>query len=195
MRLKPQAGGGGREICAQRAELIDVLLRHVFGEAKAWSASKTKRRARAHVAGRYGRGELNPFSDVDVMFLHGENSKRVSATSAKWSSKFCIYSGTLVSKSVIPRARLRINRTGEPRHAPRNCHARIALSSSDAHLVRSFRRQFRSSVFDGFEREYLELRMKDQAARHEKYGNSVHMQEPNVKAAAADCAIIKIFFG
>jgi len=28
LRLKHQAGGGGREICARRAELVDVLLQY-----------------------------------------------------------------------------------------------------------------------------------------------------------------------
>src|SRR2546422_9682174 len=75
LRLKHQAGGGGREICASRAELIDVLLRHVFGEAKAVERKQDETGALALMSlGGYGRGELNPFSDVDVMFLHGENS-------------------------------------------------------------------------------------------------------------------------
>ena len=30
LRLKHQAGGGGREICARRAELVDVLLQACF---------------------------------------------------------------------------------------------------------------------------------------------------------------------
>src|SRR5205814_875259 len=34
LRLKHQAGGGGREICARRAELVDVLLQYVFGAAE-----------------------------------------------------------------------------------------------------------------------------------------------------------------
>src|SRR5262245_61508861 len=33
LRLRHQAGGGGREICAHRAELVDVLLRYAFGAA------------------------------------------------------------------------------------------------------------------------------------------------------------------
>src|SRR5438045_8280403 len=33
LRLKHQAGGGGREICARRGELVDVILRHVFAAA------------------------------------------------------------------------------------------------------------------------------------------------------------------
>jgi [protein-PII] uridylyltransferase len=30
LRLRHQGGGGGREVCASRASLIDVLLRHIF---------------------------------------------------------------------------------------------------------------------------------------------------------------------
>src|SRR5437868_5041666 len=33
LRLKHQAGGGGREISASRSELVDVLLQYVFGAA------------------------------------------------------------------------------------------------------------------------------------------------------------------
>src|SRR6185295_11201688 len=79
LRLKHQAGGGGREICAGRAELVDVLLKHVFGQAKVVTKQPGKSGAIALMAlGGYGRSELNPFSDVDVMFLHRQNGARVS---------------------------------------------------------------------------------------------------------------------
>src|SRR5438309_7527257 len=80
LRLKHQAGGGGREICARRAELIDVLLRYVFAAA----AAATRRNGASGTPlalialGGYGRGELNPFSDIDVMFLHHHGRKKIS---------------------------------------------------------------------------------------------------------------------
>ena len=81
LRLRHQSGGGGREICALRAELIDVLLRHIFAAAVslAESGRATPPTPLTIIAlGGYGRRELNPFSDVDVMFLHDKNRGDIS---------------------------------------------------------------------------------------------------------------------
>ena len=81
LRLNHQAGGSGREICARRVDLVDVLLRHVFTAAAAAAKSDQGPNAAALALialGGYGRGELNPFSDVDVMLLHGGGAGSVS---------------------------------------------------------------------------------------------------------------------
>src|SRR6266550_9255897 len=60
LRLKHQAGGGGREICGRRAELVDVLLQYVFGAA----ATATHGNGQSGIAlalialGGCGRGEI-----------------------------------------------------------------------------------------------------------------------------------------
>src|SRR5437899_7485850 len=77
LRLKHQAGGGGREICARRGELVDVILRHVFAAA-ANAVGQSETSLALIALGGYGRGELNPFSDVDVMLLHGDAAGKVS---------------------------------------------------------------------------------------------------------------------
>src|SRR5881392_416797 len=59
LRLRHQAGGGGREICARRAELVDVLLRYVFDAASSAAdrANGNPEVALALIAlGGYGRG-------------------------------------------------------------------------------------------------------------------------------------------
>src|SRR5438477_831663 len=82
-------------------------------------------------------------------------------------------------------------------HATRSVREAIALANQDmqiktsmlearflagdADLAREFREQFRSKCVAGFERQYIEMRMQDQLSRHKKFGDSVYMQEPNLK--------------
>jgi [protein-PII] uridylyltransferase len=53
--------------------------------------------------------------------------------------------------------------------------------AGDAALAQKFREQFRLKCVAGYEREFVEMRMQDQATRHAKFGDSVYMQEPHVK--------------
>src|SRR5438105_4078151 len=53
--------------------------------------------------------------------------------------------------------------------------------AGEKELAQEFREQFRSKCVEGHERKYVEMRMHDQVARHEKFGDSVYLQEPNLK--------------
>ncbi len=183
LRLRHQAGGGGRDICAGRAELIDVLLRHVFDQAKAGARKDPPIPVALMALGGYGRRELNPFSDVDVMFLHRQNAANVSSELSElveqvlyllWDIGFKVGHSTRSIKDAISQANSDM--------LTKTAMLEARLLAGDAKLVRAFRDQFRNKCVNGFERQYLELRMKDQATRHAKFGNSVHMQEPNVKS-------------
>lgn len=183
LRLKHQAGGGGREICARRVDLIDILLRHVF-TAAATSADPKKRTTETPLAlialGGYGRGELNPFSDVDVMLLRG--SGKVSPYIEQiveqilyllWDIGFKVGHSTRSVKEAIAQSN-------------RDMLTKTAMLESrylagDRKLADKLRDQFRAKCVTGHEREYVEMRMEDQAARHTKFGDSVYMQEPNLK--------------
>src|SRR5438876_5691445 len=184
LRLKHQAGGGGREICARRAELIDVLLQYVFGAA----ATATRRGASGTplslvALGGYGRGELNPFSDIDVMLLHGEGKKGISPHLEEmvqqvlyllWDSGFKVGHSTRSIKEAVTQANQDMR--------TKTAMLESRFLSGDAELAREFRRQFRSKCVNGYEREYVELRIQDQVARHKKFGDSVYLQEPNLKS-------------
>jgi [protein-PII] uridylyltransferase len=184
LRLKHQAGGGGREVCARRAELVDILLQYVFSAAAA--AARENGRAEVPLAlialGGYGRGELNPFSDIDVMLLHRQRDEISPHLEEMvnqvlyllWDSGFKVGHSTRSIKEAIAQAN-------------RDMRTKTAMLESrflagDRELAGEFREQFRSKCVEGHEREYVEMRMQDQVARHRKLGDSVYLQEPNLKS-------------
>jgi [protein-PII] uridylyltransferase len=185
LRLKHQSGGGGREICARRAELVDILLRYVFGAAAATVCGngETNVPLTLIALGGYGRGELNPFSDVDVMLLHhakaADNWPHLEEMVNQilyllWDSGFKVGHSTRSIKEAIAEAN-------------RDMRTKTAMLESrflagDNELAREFREQFRSKCVAGYEREYVAMRMQDQVNRHKKFGDSVYLQEPNLKS-------------
>src|SRR5438105_8134103 len=185
LRLKHQAGGGGREICSRRAELVDVLLQYVFGAAEAFARGNGAAKVPlALVAlGGYGWGELNPFSDIDVMLLHDQEKKGISPHLEEmvqqvlyllWDSGFKVGHSTRSIKEAVAQANQDMR--------TKTAMLESRFLAGDADLAREFRRQFRSKCVNGCEREYVELRIQDQVARHKKFGDSVYLQEPNLKS-------------
>jgi [protein-PII] uridylyltransferase len=185
LRLKHQAGGGGREICRLRVELVDILLRRVFTAATAFARDEgAEPTPLALIAlGGYGRGELNPFSDVDVMFIHSERASELSSHAGNvieqilyllWDIGFKVGHATRSIDEAVA-------------HANADMLAKTAMLESrhvigETGLWTAFRERFQKDCIEGREDEYVALRMEDQAVRHRKFGDSVYMQEPNIKS-------------
>ncbi len=181
--LKHQAGGGGREICAQRAILVDIILRHLLEAALEIVPTRGQAPRLALVAiGGYGRGELNPFSDVDIMFLHADKparlDERLDAIVQKilymlWDMGFKVGHST---RSV----------SGAMQQANEDMQSKTALLEArlivgDAPLFAQFRSAFVEKCVKGHADEYIAARITDQAERHAKHGHTISMQEPNIK--------------
>jgi [protein-PII] uridylyltransferase len=183
LRLKHYSGAGGLEIVRDRAALLDIVLRHLFEGAVEGSVFADKTPPVALLAiGGYGRGELSPYSDVDILFLH--DSTRISADAAE----------------VIEQVLYMLWDVGfKVGHATRSIDEAIRLANSDVltktSLLESrflagdhkrhskFRRDFFERCVRGQVESYLKWRLENQDERHRKYGGSVFMQEPNVKNA------------
>ncbi|CAN5409998.1 [protein-PII] uridylyltransferase [soil metagenome] len=185
LRLRHQAGGGGREVCASRAGLIDVLLRHIFAAAVESAKEKNGHEMTplSLVAlGGYGRGELNPGSDVDVMFLHPHVGEEMPASLQHiveqvlyylWDIGLKVGHSTRSVREAVAQANVdMVTKTSmlEARHL-----------TGEKELFQRFRSQFRQQCVEGHEEEYITARMEDQKMRHHKFADSVYLQEPNVK--------------
>jgi len=188
LKILHRAGAGGREICRGRAVLTDILLRYLWNGAKATLSAQAQKEfpSLALIAlGGYGRGELNPLSDIDFMFLH---TGQVVAGSKPlpWLSKLMdgiLYPlwdlGFKIGHSV---------RTMDEavQVANKDMQAKTSLIEArlicgDDKLFDKFQKTVVAKCVRGHEEEYIAQRLQDQAARHEKFGNSATMQEPNIK--------------
>lgn len=181
LRLRHKAGGGGREVCAGRATLIDILLRTIFALARGESGRETVPLSLVALGG-YGRNELNPGSDVDLMFLHDRRGEELPAEIAQtveqvlyplWDVGFKVGHSTRSVREAIAQA------NGEMLTKTSMLEARFLVG--DEQLYQAFRARFRKHCVQGHEKKYIAARMEDQARRHEKFANNVYLQEPDVK--------------
>ena len=80
IKLFHRSGAGGREVIQAHTSLIDSVLCHLIKELAAFRkkiSPKTLLEEFSLIAvGGYGRGELNPCSDIDLLFLTSKNIRR-----------------------------------------------------------------------------------------------------------------------
>ena len=185
LKLEHLHGGGGRDLCQKRADVISVMLRHIW--AGAWEThhkshlEKPPRIALLAVGG-FGRGELNPYSDIDILFLHpSDHAKEMAAVNdivqhvlyMLWDIGFQVGHATRTMSELVAQA------NGDLRTKTSLLEARFLCG--DEGLFAEFQKTFENRCVRGHEKEFLEWRVADQRERHEKSGNTVFLQEPNVK--------------
>lgn len=187
LRMLHRAGGGGREIAQGRAQLMDVLLRHIFEAAdehyRQNHSDQTAPIALVAIGG-YGRSELCPHSDIDIMFVHDS-----AATGPKRDPYIeaiveqVLYTLWDVGLKVGHSTRSVSEATAQ---ANEDMESKTSLIESrllvgDEKLYARFRDALAKQCVRGHEEKYIAARIEDQNARHEKFGDSVFLQEPNVK--------------
>src|SRR6266446_3760321 len=190
LKILHRAGAGGREICQARAAVLDMLLRSVLEAVRNTTRveSKTAPPAFALVAiGGYGRGELNPQSDIDIMFLHDADS--ISTTRGKPHPNLsALTDGLLYTLWDIGLKVGHSVRTVDDCVKVANNDMQSKTSLIEARFIAGDLEMFKrmetvvlARCVRGFETEYIEARLADQEARRAKFGNSATMQEPNIK--------------
>ncbi|MDB6108277.1 MAG: uridylyltransferase, partial [Pedosphaera sp.] len=188
LKILHRAGAGGREICGARAALIDMLLRYMWDAVIASLSAQSQKefpKIGLVAIGGYGRAELNPFSDIDFMFLH---EGQVVA-----GSKPLPYLSKLMDGILYPLWDLGLKvgysvRSVEDAVQAAQDDMQSKTSLIEARLVTGSEALFKklqkavlAKCVEGDESRYIAARLEDQAARHNKFGNSPSMQEPNIK--------------
>ncbi len=187
LRIEHRAGAEGRRICAARSAILDGLLRHLWFLARQGLSAQAQRefpRLALVATGGYGRAELNPHSDIDVMFLH-EGQVAVG--------KPLPHLAQMIDGVLYPLWDIGLKvgyavRTVEEcvNVANADMQSKTALIEArcitgDEVLFKKFEKAVVSRCVMGFEEKYIASRLEDQSTRRSKYGNSACMQEPNLK--------------
>ncbi|MFO1476720.1 MAG: [protein-PII] uridylyltransferase [Verrucomicrobiota bacterium] len=188
LKLVHRAGGDGRQVCAARAAILDMLLKHLWEAARGGLSPQAQREfpPLALVAiGGYGRAELNPHSDIDFMFLH-EGQVVVGNKPLPHLQK-------LVDGILYPLWDIGLKVGYSVRSvddavkvANTDMQSKTSLIESrliigDEALFKRFQKVLVAKCVKGHVDEYIAMRLEDQSVRRSKFGNSACMQEPNIK--------------
>jgi len=184
LRMRHRFGLGGLEIASARSYQVDQVVAHACRLALA-DAAPESRLALAGCAvvalGGYGRGELSPFSDVDLLFLHQGRAREAVRAFVEQVLQLLWDAGLTIGHSFRTVAECLAE-------ARRDLHSRTALAEArlvagdtgvfgalDRALDNAIRRDRRTGE------AFLESLRADVAERHARFAGAVCVQEPNVK--------------
>ncbi|MDH3453335.1 MAG: nucleotidyltransferase domain-containing protein, partial [Gammaproteobacteria bacterium] len=168
-----KAGTRSDDLIRMRANMVDEMLRGVWGELVGTSEGS------ALVAvGGYGRGELHPHSDIDLLILLTDEAEQ---RCAPFVEKFltCLWDAGL--------------NLGHSVRTPQDCAREaerdlsIATTLMETRLVSGDRAVYEAMcTATGPDRiwpprEFFEAKLAEQQARHLKFHDTAYKLEPNVK--------------
>jgi [protein-PII] uridylyltransferase len=181
IRLQHAAGLSGPEVCRQRSDLLDVVLRKLF--ANALQESQAEARVALLASGGYGRALLNPGSDIDLQFIHPERGGRDLSESTRdliskvitmlWDVGFKVSQGVRSLKETFQFAL--------KDHTTLCALIEARFITGDRELFDEFEDNFRRQCITGHEKKFLKERVRNIKTLHAAASNTIHLQEPNVK--------------
>ncbi len=189
LKMLHNGGSGGLEVCQRRAFVMDTLLRAILANIERLVLRNAKRSLTfALVAtGGYGRGELNPHSDIDILFLHDGRMVRagrlhpyMAAMIEPGGLLYTLYDiGLKVGHRVFSVDECVFQANADMQSKTALLESRFI--AGDPLLHERLDNAVVSRCVRRHEAEYINARLEDQAARRKKSGDSYCMQEPNLK--------------
>jgi len=176
LKMRHRAGLGGQEVVRHRSRLMDFLIEQLWSEG----SPEVGLPGLAVVAiGGYGRGELAPFSDVDLMFLI---KSRTPERTALIQSMLCLLwdMGLQVGHSV--RSIRECAQMATTDLVSMNSMLDARLLQGDREIFDLFRERLARTVARS--RKALEEKVfRSIEERHAGRGGTAFIQEPDVKEA------------
>ncbi len=167
-------GDNIRDLVHSRALFVDELLRGIW-RRQSWGECEPSLIA----VGGYGRGELHPYSDIDLLILLPEDNDSCFAN-AEGFVTFLWDIGLQIGHSVRTVSQCREAATADITVATNLMESRLIAGSQPLHLA-----MLAATGPDKIwpSREFFRAKWDEQIERHRKFGNTEYNLEPNVKSS------------
>ncbi|WP_460272489.1 [protein-PII] uridylyltransferase [Celeribacter sp. ULVN23_4] len=129
--------------------------------------------------GGYGRGEMSPHSDVDLLFLAPHKitgwieSVVESMLYMFWDLHLKVGHSTRTIRDCI--------RLGKDDFTIRTAMLELRFLSGNRKLATELHQHLRDELFRNTAREFIEAKLEERATRHRKQGGQRYVVEPNIK--------------
>jgi len=165
------AGAGGSEVVQRRTALIDRTLREAHYRLTGMGPMPA-----LLAIGGYGRGELNPYSDIDIMFLCRDDTDRQRSPKLLyllWDAGLDVGYSVRTIKECVSLARQDIK--------IRTSLLESRLIAGDTGVYDSFLNVMQSEVFYRKASVFIAEKVAERIATRRNFGNSIYLREPNIK--------------
>ena len=177
----------GLAVTQARAMLVDILIENLFQSgweiAKKASGNQTYEIALLALGG-YGRGELSPFSDVDILFL---SRSRISSSKLKkfqsvfleevlyplWDLGFNVGHASRSIRETVQEAKRDLH--------TKNAQLEVRLICGSKSVFKRFQKTYKNYYRSKNSLNYIKQCQEDRAERRAYYGDTVFLQEPDIK--------------
>ena len=129
--------------------------------------------------GGYGRGDMAPFSDIDLLFLSKYNLTRwmenviESMLYILWDLKLKVGHASRTLKECL--------RLGKEDFTIRTAMLELRFVEGNFILSKELEDNLIGELFKGTEQEFIDAKLRERDARHKRQGGQRYMVEPNVK--------------
>ncbi len=185
LHLRHRFGISGSQIVAAHSLIVDLLIRRIARAAVEERIGDPSQAGQFAIIalGGYGRQELAPHSDIDVMILHlgRKDSERAAQLSEAvlyllWDVGFTVGHSVRSLSECVSIAKEDI--------VSRNSMIDARLLWGSAELFGTLNERLDEEVFEKQKRVLLDELMIERTARYNKFGEVPCVQEPNVKETA-----------
>ncbi|HVO76929.1 MAG TPA: [protein-PII] uridylyltransferase, partial [Candidatus Bathyarchaeia archaeon] len=173
-----RAGASGIEVARACSAAVEAVTVHLHDSLRGWMGPKLRRAPAVIALGGFGRRELSPRSDVDLLFLWDKKPGPAGTAFAGYLVRMLWDSGLELGHSVrtLPELRAALDRDTDLMTAILDSRL-VCGDDSLKDELHAIKEEIRGRESGGL----LSAKLDEARRRWEKYGWSYHLIEPNVK--------------